>query len=382
MKKLWLNSKQCTGCGVCSDICPKNAIEMKPDECGFLFPHITETCIECNLCEKTCLSRVKTISDHSDMPDTFAAWSNDPNIRYSSTSGGVFSELALCVLRKGGLVAGAQYNSKNLVEHTIITNENELPRIRQSKYIQSNTNGIYKTIKNQLSLDKVVLFCGAPCQVAALYAYLGKEYNNLVTVDFICRGMNSPKAYISWLNEIEKSEGSKVSRVWFKYKEGGWKTSPKRTRLDFEDGHYIVKVGKDNLFMHGYLTSNLYIRPSCGDCVFKGVPRQSDLTLADFWGIESALDDDKGTSLVLINSQKGADLFSNVRDSLSCYKKDFSSIFAGNKCFTDSVVIPSKSEAFLKSLDKLPFSIAINKFTKVSFFKRMINKIRKILRRK
>ncbi len=371
MKQLWLDTKQCTGCGACSDICPKNAIEMKPDRCGFLYPTINENCIECNLCEKICTSRGQVSLVRNSQPDTFAAWSNDSDIRYYSTSGGVFSELALNILHNGGLVAGAKYNSENLVEHVIISNEDELTCIRQSKYIQSNSNGIYKLIKEQLFNNKVVLFCGAPCQVAALYAYLGKEYDKLITIDFICRGMNSPKAYISWLDEIEKSEGSKICRVWFKYKEGGWKSSPTRTRIDFEDGHYIIKAGKDNYFMYGYLTSNLYIRPSCGNCLFKGVPRQSDLTLADFWGIEAALDDDKGTSIVLINSQKGKILFNNVISSLSCYKKDFSSIFAGNKCFTDSVAIPTKSEAFLKFLDKYPFSTAIKKYTKPTLINRL-----------
>lgn len=371
MKERWLQSGKCSGCGACADICPRNAIEMKPDECGFLYPEINDSCIECNLCEKTCRSRHTVVANNRTVPETYAAWSKNPKTRFSSTSGGLFSELALSILKKGGFVAGAQYCTNNLVEHTVISDSDGLIRIRQSKYIQSNPSGIYSKIRALLQDDKLVLFCGAPCQVSALYAFLGKGYENLFTVDFICRGMNSPKAYLAWLKEIEAEERSRITHVWFKYKVGGWKSSPKRTRLDFEDGHHIVIEGNDNLFMNGYLTTNLFIRPSCGDCDFKGVPRQSDLTLADFWGIEASLDDDGGTSIVLVNSEKGSSLFDEIKESLWCYQKEFQEIFAGNVCFSKSVEISPRSRRFLCSLDKMPFSKAVKKYSKDPLKKRI-----------
>lgn len=315
-------------------------------------------------------------------PDTYAAWSKDAEIRYNSTSGGAFSEFAKTILCKGGLVVGAQYNEKNEVEHTIINNLDGLKRIRQSKYTSSSLGDIYIHVKKELNSGKIVAFCGAPCQVAGLYSYLGQEYDNLFTMDFICRGMNSPKAFQAWLQEIEQEEGSKVTKVWFKYKKGGWKTSPKRTRIDFNDGHYIIKEADENLFMYGYLHSNLYIRPCCGMCQFKGVPRNSDITFADFWGIDEALDDDKGTSLLLVNSEKGRQLFEEIKENMEVYDKSFAAIFEGNPMFTTSAVVPKEAHDFLKDLDYLSFKDALKKYggypTKKTRYNSLIIKIKDI----
>lgn len=292
-------------------------------------------------------------------PDTYAVWSKNCDTRYNSTSGGAFSEFAKVVLASGGLVAGAEYNSDNLVDHVLINHENEIDQLRQSKYMSSSLRNIYREVKTALEKGKTVAFCGAPCQVAGLYSFLGKEYDNLFTMDFICRGMNSPKAFKAWLNEIEQQEKSKVVKVWFKYKKGGWKSSPKRTRLDFENGTHKVFENEKNLYMHGYLTSNLYIRPSCGNCRFKGVPRKSDVTFADFWGIEKDLDDDKGTSMVLVNSEKGREYFKKACSNLNVYPKDFETVFAGNPMLTSSATVPAEGHQFLKDLDYMGFSDAL-----------------------
>lgn len=307
-------------------------------------------------------------------PDTYAVWSKDNEIRYNSTSGGAFSEFAKIVLADGGLVAGARYNDKNMVEHSLVDNIEGLEKLRQSKYSSSSLGNIYRDVKEELIRGKTVAFCGAPCQVAGLYAYLGKEYDNLITMDFICRGMNSPKAFRAWIDEIEKQVGSKVTRVWFKYKKGGWKSSPKRTRIDFADGNYVVKEGEANLFMQGYLNSNMYIRPCCGECRFKGIPRRSDITFADFWGIEKELDDDKGTSMLLVNSAKGRDLFERTKKSMEVYEKDSNSVFSGNPMLTTSVVVPAESYNFLKDLDSVPFSECIKKYARGHLWQKVFEK--------
>lgn len=318
-------------------------------------------------------------------PDTYAVWSKNDDIRYRSTSGGAFSEFAKAVLADGGLVCGAKYNDQNLVEHVIVDSYAGIEEIRQSKYMSSSMGDIYKQVKDVLRQGRLVAFCGSPCQVAGLYSFLGKEYDNLFTMDFICRGMNSPKAFKAWLKEIEEQEGSSVTRVWFKYKDGGWKTSPERTRLDFENDTYKVYEGKSNLYMHGYLTSNLYIRPCCGNCRFKGLPRKSDITFADFWGIEEELDDDRGTSMLLINSEKGRTYFEGVRKNMEVYKKEFVTILNGNPMFSTSVNIPEKSHDFLADLDTLKFSEALKKYSVTQLptplWRRVARKVKRLLKK-
>lgn len=315
-------------------------------------------------------------------PDTYAVWSKDKEIRYNSTSGGVFSEFAKVILSENGLIVGARYNNKNLVEHSIVDSYAGVEELRQSKYLSSSVGDCYKRIEDELLQGKLVAFCGSPCQVAGLYSYLGKEYDNLFTMDFICRGMNSPKAFKSWMNEIETIEGKKVSKVWFKYKDGGWKTSPRRTRLDFEDGTYKVYEAEKNIYMHGYLTSNIYIRPCCGECQFKGIPRKSDVTFADFWGIEKELDDDKGTSMLLINSNKGREYFNKIRKNMEVYQKNFDTILQGNPMFSTSVIVPAKGHDFLVALDNMVFSEAIKKYTpKTPFWYKIARKLKQAIKK-
>lgn len=300
--------------------------------------------------------------DRFTVPDTYAVWSKNADTRFCSTSGGAFTEFAKAIIADGGCVAGAKFNNENLVEHDLIDNLEDIEKLRQSKYMSSSMGDIYKRVKVELASGRLVGFCGSPCQVAGLYSFLGKEYDNLFTMDFICRGMNSPKAFKSWLNEIEQQERSKVTRVWFKYKEGGWNTSPRWTRLDFENGSYRVYEDEDNLYMHGYLTSNLYIRPCCGNCHFKGVPRKSDVTFADFWGIDKELDDDKGTSMLLVNSDKGRMYFKKICNNFNVFEKNFNSIFDGNPMFTTSATVPQEGHDFLIDLDNFSFSEDLKKY--------------------
>ncbi len=319
------------------------------------------------------------------IPDTYAVWSKDKEIRYNSTSGGAFSEFAKVIIAKGGIVAGAKYNVENLVEHAMTDSLAGIEELRQSKYMSSSVGSCYKDVKKELLNGRLVAFCGSPCQVAGLYSFLGKEYDNLFTMDFICRGMNSPKAFKSWINEIEDQENGKVIRVWFKYKDGGWKTSPRRTRLDFADGTYKVYENERNLYMHGYLYSNLYIRKCCGDCCFKGIPRKADVTFADFWGIEKTFDDDKGTSMLLINSKKGKEYFEKVRERMEVHQKDFNNILGGNPMFLSSAVVPVIGHDFLVDLDNLSFSDCLKKYggypVPTPFLRKVARKVKRVIKK-
>ena len=309
----------CTGCFGCYNICPKKCIHMEPDIEGFLYPKVDyNECIHCGLCQKTCPSLNKLdVSTNYENPIVYAAWSLDEEIRLNSTSGGIFSELAQMILAEGGYICGARYNSEHLVEHCIINKPEGLKIIRQSKYVQSDIRDVFKEIKKLLIRGEKLLFCGTPCECAGLKKYLGKKYDQLIVVDFVCRGTNSPRIYTMFLQELEKIYGAKVSRVWFKNKTYGWNKFS--TKIDFENGEEYLKDRYSDLFIRGYIEANLYMRECCSECKYKTFPRVSDITLADFWKIrleDEMQDTDKGTSLVMINSKSGEKLFEAIKDHI------------------------------------------------------------------
>ena len=206
----WLKKNQCTGCGACKNICPKGAIKMEMDSSGFMYPVIDNNlCINCGLCKKTCPILEKFKPNRFDKPNVYATWSKNEKNRYISTSGGMFFELAKYVIENDGYVIGARYDENNMVEHFLVNDIDGLELLRQSKYLQSNTKNIFNEAKDILKSGKTLLFSGTPCQIAGLLKFLKKDYDNLITVEFICRGVNSPKAYKCWLSEIEMLENSK-----------------------------------------------------------------------------------------------------------------------------------------------------------------------------
>lgn len=376
--------KECTGCGACFNVCPKNAISMVEDSMGFKYPIIDQKkCINCGLCKNTCPVIGKPKKEEH-LLESYACWSKDETLRFTSTSGGIFTELAKDIIDKKGYVIGAKYNEDNMVVHSVAGSIEELEQLKQSKYLQSDTNIVFRQTKKLLDEGLDVAFCGTPCQIAGLHKYLRRDYSNLLTIEFICRGVNSPKAYRFWLSEIELEEEKKATKVWFKYKINGWKSSPKCTKIDFSDGSSKIYDGKDNLYMRGYLESNLYIRPSCGACKFNGLARQADIVLADFWGIKEEMNDDKGTSLVIINSEKGKKSFENIQERIFYRQLDIEEIGLGNVSLTSSVKINKKSEKFLSSLTEKNFSTLVKKYGHISFRdskQKLIDTIKKIVKK-
>lgn len=374
-----MDKEQCNGCAACRNVCPMNCINMEKDKSGFEYPVVDiKKCIDCNLCQETCPVDGITLKKYR-IKEVYAAWSKNSDVRYLSTSGGIFSELAIEIIQEGGVVVAAAYNEENEIHHIIVEKMCDIEKIRQSKYAQSRIDVIYREIKEQLQRRKV-LFCGTPCQVVGLKAFLKEEYSNLITVDFICRGVNSPKALKKWIEELEFENESKVNRIWFKYKINGWKKSPKCTRIDFLNGKSIVKQDKDNSFMYGYLGPNLYIRPSCGKCKFKGSEKYSDITLGDFWGIKSELDDDRGTSLVLLNNMKAESLFKCIKERIVYSKRDINEVFRENICAVNSIRINPKSEEFLEALDKEEnaFSKMVYAYSKKKIKERVRNTLNRL----
>lgn len=365
--------EDCCGCNACGDICPKDAITFKTDNEGFWYPEVDLCkCIDCHLCEKVCpiLSKANNIVRY-DVPKVFAAYSKDEIIRLDSTSGGIHSMLSNAIYARGGCVGGAVYNSDHTVSHIVSPDKLLLPKIRSSKYLQSSLEGQYKEIKTLLKEGKDVFYCGAPCQIQALYKFLNKEYENLTTCDFICRGVNSPKVFLSYMEMLKKKYGQKVTEIKFKNKKWGWHNFS--MRVNFENGEEYCKDRNNDYFFIGYLKYGNFCRPSCYDCKFKGFPQKADITLADFWGIEKldkSMDQDKGTSLVMINSYKGMALFDSIKENIIWKEFTLDDSKAGNPALEDSLKpVCNDRTVFFDALDKYPFDLVAKKYFPLPTFK-------------
>ena len=349
---------KCTGCGYCQTKCPQNAIRFQENEKGFLSPFIDDIrCVGCGICYEECILN-NVYHEAKTIRDVYASYSLDAKVRLSSASGGIFTEMATEFLHMNqkGVVIGATYQDAYRVRHIAISDECEIERLRQSKYVQSDMGEIYQII-NSLDDDVPILFAGTPCQVAAFSNYMHRRNNAVIYVDFICRGVNSPGVYHKYLEELAIEKGSNVARVWFKNKETGW--NHYQTRIDFENGEIYTNNRWEDPFMRGFLKHNLYMRESCFNCQFRGIERQADITLADFWGIhfeDSSVDVEDGVSAVLIHSETGEEIFNRIREKIYCEKKTVEDVQKGNICMEKSPVKGEYTEEFFERLKKEPFS--------------------------
>lgn len=383
----------CCGCNACGDICPKDAITFKSDAEGFWYPEVDlSLCISCGLCEKTCpMLHINELKQNDfDTPKVYGAFANDVVIRFDSTSGGLFSVLAQAMYKEGGYVGGAVYTDTFDVKNFISNDKRDLRRLRSSKYLQSNAEGLYKEIKRLLLAGEKVLVCGSPCQMAALRQFLRKDYDNLLIVDFLCRATNSPKVFHKYLESLETKYASKIVAIKDKNKDHGWHSLARK--ITFEDGQVYYGEGHEDDYRRGYHL-NIYERPSCYECKFKGLPRMSDLTLADFWGlqqIDPEMDKDLGTSLVLVNSEKGERFFEKVRSKLTVKEYKLSQAISGNKTAILGGTLPypfhlSRS-SFFKALDEMPFDKCASIYfpyqpEEALTFKRTVKNLLKVLYR-
>ena len=299
----------CCGCNACVQVCPRSCINRVVDEEGFSYPKVdTELCIKCDLCEKVCpyhnnISSVRPIS-------VFSAVNEEESIRMESSSGGAFSALAKMVLKDKGRVYGAAFNSDWEVHHIGICDEKDLYRLRGSKYVQSEIGSIYKEIKDYLDSGLTILFSGTPCQVKGLKLFLIKNYNNLITIEVVCHGVPSPKVWKVFLNEIN-TENKEITSIQMRNKSRGW--SSYSVEIKSEDESLFSDYARNCLYINGFI-QNYSIRPSCFNCPAKAGSSGADITLADFWGIqtkEPLFCDNKGVSAILINTERGKRMVSS-----------------------------------------------------------------------
>lgn len=338
------DKKNCCGCSACVQRCPKQCIRLEEDTEGFLYPQVDkETCIKCGLCEKVC--PILNQADKLSVLEVLAVKNPDDEERMNSSSGGVFLPLAREVINQGGVVFGAVYDESWEVHHVYAEKIEDVYPMMGSKYLQSKIGNSFKDAERFLKQGREVLFVGSPCQIAGLRTYLrNKQYPNLLAVDFLCHGVPSPGVWRRYLAEtyggydakeqsrLQATAGKKsvllsslnatspIGDIKFRDKrESGWKkyrfvvlkksaSKADQNTVLSSDIHYM------NPFMQGFLF-DIYLRPSCYACKCKNGVNHSDMTIADFWGINQSapeFDDDKGVGLVLLNTKKGEEYFSRL----------------------------------------------------------------------
>lgn len=376
-----IDKKKCCGCSACMSICPKQCISMKIDEEGFAYPKVNkDICVKCGLCKKTCpIIRDEYTKDVN--VKAYVSYTNDYETRIKSSSGGLFSMFAEKILNENGIVFGAAFDDKFLVHHIAITDIKDLKLFQGSKYLQSNIGDSYKKAKDFLDKGKKVLFSGTACQIAALKAFLGKEYNNLFTIDVLCHGVPSPKVWQRYVKEKESEYKSLPKQIEFRNKTEGWKKFS--VKIDFKNS----KSYRENLNIDNYMKlflRNICLRQSCHDCRFKSLNRPSDITLGDCWGIENYMpdmDDDKGTSVILVHSESGQEMLNSLKDKISLREAEVDRALPPTADSRKSVKPHPNREKFFYKLNR-GYSISkLVKLTELSFIKRCIRKAKRIIKK-
>lgn len=367
------DKKDCCGCHACSNVCPKQCISMQADEQGFLYPVVDrELCVDCGLCEKVC--PIINQSENKKPIKVFAAKNKNEEVRRKSSSGGVFTLLAEYVLNNGGVVFGAKFDDDWNVVHSWTDTKEGIAAFRGSKYVQSTIGSTYREAKDFLTQGRKVLFSGTPCQIAGLKKYLHKEYDNLLTIDIVCHGVPSPLVWSRYLKDLN-TDNEIITNINFRSKKRGWKNysyliqTPKGVLFD----DYASK----SVYLQGF-SRNMILRPSCYDCPAKKGKSKSDITLGDCWGIEKMAtieDDNLGISTILLNTDKGFSIYSEL--DINNIPLKYDSIIENNKSIVFSARKPYCRKLFWELFpnEGLNAVTIINEKIKTNIIFRVYNKI-------
>lgn len=375
--KIFESKNNCCGCSACEQICPKNAVKMTPDNEGFLYPEIDGSlCVECGTCKNVCAFQNDYEKNKSQK--AYAVKHKDFDTRITSRSGGVFIAISDYILEKNGTVYGAAFDDDFSVCHIRTTNKSERDRLKGSKYVQSDVKDTFASVKNDLKNGMYVLFSGTACQVAGLKNYLKNiDTSKLYTCDVVCHGVPSPKIWKEYLDYCEKKYNGKVTNADFRDKTLGWNAHKEAIWIDDK---------KYNSNEYAYLFNDNYIsRPSCFNCKFTNLDRPADFTLADFWGIDRIVpdfNDNKGVSLLLVNSEKGAKIFDSCKKDIDCVDCDLQKSAKPNPNLYMPSPKPENENLFWDNYKKLGFEKALKKCYKKVFFIRLririLEKLKKI----
>ena len=361
------NRLDCTGCGACSAACPHDCLPMVPDSEGFLFPCVDASrCSACGACFRMCPipgRHVPDLNTKSTPLDILASWNLKPEVRNQSSSGGVFSALAALVLEQNGVVIGAATDEQLTVRHIIIEDARDLHRIRGSKYVQSKVSkSIYGGIRSHLRKGRRVLFAGTPCQVAGVRKYIGTNDSNLLACDLICHGVPSPRVLRAYL-EHRGGKKKRPTSIDFRNKNTGWKNSS--IRLGFSDDTAEYSKLADDSYFQAFIR-DLGLREACYRCAFASLCRAGDVTIGDYWGAQQDnIDfdqDDRGTSVVLVNTQTGRKAIEACRSQLFCAPAALDCVLKGNPMLEHPAARPPLRSSFYRDLAHMPFSKVIRKY--------------------
>lgn len=355
-------TKECCGCGACVDTCPKACIKLKCSPYGYKIPEVnTDVCIGCNRCDKVCPvlnTPRRTGYEHK----VYSAYNKNPNLRDAGSSGSVFYLFATSIINKGGVVYGAAFDDHLQLRHTKAYDDESLKPLLKSKYIQSNTCGVYNNVKQDLIDGRSVLFVGTPCQTNALFNYIPSKYKgNLYIIDFICHGVPGQELFDKSIKYYEKRNKCHVENFTFRVK---GKKHSKYYNIDYtcKDGHKEKETGKfsDNPYYRGYMLYHCF-RQSCYRCKHLGTDRISDLTIADFWGITKVnpkvTDIEKGYSMVIANSDKGQYLLEQIKDNIYIDEYSINDAIINNSAYTKTTQDTIISRLFRFSFKYLPYNV-------------------------
>lgn len=347
--------ENCTGCGLCANVCSKNAISMVWSEDGFLVPGVdTDRCINCGLCVKQCIA-LEDKSEYSDDLESviaYGGWNKNTDIHLKSSSGGIFTALAERIIALGGCVFGVVWKDKLTAVFDRAETVEELSRMRGSKYTPAVPGEVYQEVRRELNTGRQVLFGGTPCQVHALKKYLRKPYKNLLTIDIVCHGAPSHLILEKYIAEDEARTGKTIDHVSFRDKPEGWIRF--HVTRHYTDGSKVSEALSTDMYMRMFLCDKA-LNLVCYNCPYAHIPRQGDITLGDYWGVENHHPDwpiDKGISAILANNEKGKQALNQLSDVLDLRSEPFRKIYAGQDVVyvRPQKQIPEDRELVLKAL--------------------------------
>ena len=347
-----VSKEMCCGCGACKQICFQKSIHMDYDCEGFLYPVVNqEICIQCGQCEKVCPILNAQESDN-EIIDCYIGYDKKTDDRLTSSSGGLFGILATSFLNHNGVVYGAAFDTDFSVHHIRIDCVNKLTQIKGSKYVQSSIEDTYLLAKKDLDGGRKVLFSGTACQIAGLKRFINRKDDNLVTVDVLCHGVPSPLVWKIYMDRLVDDKKAMIRSINFRSKENGWKKY--MMRVEFLNNDIYCVPHRADPYMQVFL-SNVCLRPSCHNCKFKKLHRTSDITLGDAWNIKNInpdMDDDKGTSIILIHTEKGEEIINSLKDKIKLWIGDINSVLPPSSDSRISVLRHPKRDIFIKKINK------------------------------